>query len=260
MRVLVTNDDGVTSPGLHALASSIGQRGHEVLVVAPSSDYSGFSAALGPLHVNGKVDFERLELREMGGVEAIAVDGPPALCVLSACLDGFGSRPDLVVSGVNVGVNTGRAVLHSGTVGAAFTANGFGIRAIAVSQAEGDPHHWATAAGVAAEFAEWIVEQRDVFTLNVNVPNVAPQPLPAHVARLDAGGEVQTAMYEAAQGELRLRFRPAAPEPGTDSAIVAAGCVAITPLVAVHVHEIVVDGALSRVTDHLNTLDRARVA
>ncbi len=133
MKVLVTNDDGVGSPGLHALARALVDDGHDVIVVAPDREMSGSAAAIGQVHVEEGIDAERVDLPRLDGVPAYAVAGPPGLCVLTARLGGFGEAPDLVVSGINPGCNTGRAVLHSGTVGAALTAAKFGCRGLAVS-------------------------------------------------------------------------------------------------------------------------------
>jgi 5'-nucleotidase len=133
MKVLVTNDDGVASPGLHALARALVDDGFDVIVVAPDREMSGSAAAIGQVHVEEGIDAERVDLPRLDGVPAYAVAGPPGLCVLTARLGGFGDPPDLVVSGINPGANTGRAVLHSGTVGAALTAANFGCRGLAVS-------------------------------------------------------------------------------------------------------------------------------
>jgi 5'-nucleotidase len=133
MKVLVTNDDGVGSPGLHALARALADDGHDVIVVAPDREMSGSAAAIGQVHLEEGIDAERVDLPRLDGVPAYAVSGPPGLCVLTARLGGFGDPPDLVVSGINPGCNTGRAVLHSGTVGAALTAANFGCRGLAVS-------------------------------------------------------------------------------------------------------------------------------
>ncbi|MGI8662231.1 MAG: 5'/3'-nucleotidase SurE [Acidimicrobiales bacterium] len=260
VRVLVTNDDGVEAPGLHVLAREIAKSGCEVTVVSPSSDHSGFGAALGPLHISGRVAFERRSVAALADLEVIAVEGPPALCVFSACLGGFGERPDLVVSGINAGANTGRAVLHSGTVGAALTANSFGVPSIAVSEAFGESFDWRTAALVAASLTSWMTGHEKVFTLNVNVPNNPARGIPAHIATLDVGGEVQTAMFEADEGTLELRFTPTSARPGTDSSILAEGAIAITPLTALATSEIVLHGALGRIDRALATEDRQRIA
>lgn len=117
MRILVTNDDGIESEGLHVLARALRGQG-EVIVAAPDSEYSGAGAAIGPIHLSEP------EVRsvDVDGIDtAWSVSGPPALCVMFARLGLFGDV-DLVVSGINPGANVGRSVYHSGTVGAALTA------------------------------------------------------------------------------------------------------------------------------------------
>ena len=181
MRILVTNDDGIDSAGLHALARRLGSVA-DVVVVAPDREYSGYSAAIGTL------ELLRPEVHRctMDGVdEAWSVTGPPALCVYFARLGAFGPF-DLVVSGVNPGANTGRAIYHSGTVGAILTARNGGMSGIAVSQAvdgygvEGQAWeamlldmHWDAAAEVAAIAAEAML--RDLpdhpAVVNLNDPN-----------------------------------------------------------------------------------------
>ena len=128
MKVLVTNDDGIDAPGLHALARALVADGRDVVVVAPARDMSGSGAAIGQVHLDETSTPAGSSCRGCAGVPAYAVDGAPGLCVLAARLGGFGDPPDVVMSGINPGCNTGRAVLHSGTVGAALTAANFGVR------------------------------------------------------------------------------------------------------------------------------------
>jgi len=99
MRVLVTNDDGVGSPGLAALAAAVAEDGHELIVAAPLEDCSGSSSAIGPVAQNQGISYEPVALPGAPGIEALGVDGPPALIVLIARLGGFGQPPELVVSG-----------------------------------------------------------------------------------------------------------------------------------------------------------------
>ena len=80
-------------------------------------DYSGAGAAVGPVHSRDGVDYETYEIDGLDGVPTYGIDGPPALAVILACVGGFGPRPDLVLSGINHGVNVGRSAMHSGTVG-----------------------------------------------------------------------------------------------------------------------------------------------
>lgn len=182
MRILVTNDDGVDAVGLHVLARRMVGCG-DVVVAAPDQEYSGASAALGTLHLI------RPEIRrvDIGGVpEAWSVTGPPALCVMFSRLGVFGGPFDLVVSGINPGANTGRAIYHSGTVGAALTARNGGVSGVAVSQAVDDfgvegqgwdemlaDQRWDTAAEVGARVVRAVLDDLpdDPIVVNVNVPN-----------------------------------------------------------------------------------------
>jgi 5'/3'-nucleotidase len=238
MRVLVTNDDGIGSPGLHALVGAIAADEHDVVIAAPAADRSGFGAAIGPLHLSGEIAFERAE--GLCGVEAVAVDGPPALAVLAGCLGGFGPRPDVVVSGINAGPNTGRAVLHSGTVGAALTAVNFGVPAIAVSLAVDGGHHWMTAAEAAASLVPWVAARPMPLALNVNVPDLSPDAVEGvTVASLEAGGIVQSVMEETRDGVLQMRLSgPRTPTPGSDTALLADGYITVTGLLGLHAVEL----------------------
>ncbi|MEY2451623.1 MAG: 5/3-nucleotidase [Acidimicrobiaceae bacterium] len=182
MRILVTNDDGVDAVGLHVLARRLGELG-DVVVAAPDREYSGASAALGTLHL---IRPEVHRVRIDGVPEAWSITGPPALCVMFARLGVFGAPFDLVVSGINPGANAGRAIYHSGTVGAALTARNGGVSGLAVSQAVDDfgvegqgwddmlaDQRWETAAEVGARVAKEMLGNlpTDPIVINVNVPN-----------------------------------------------------------------------------------------
>src|SRR5690242_2419956 len=160
MRILVTNDDGVDAEGIHVLASYLTKTSHEVVVAAPDGDNSGTGAALGVLGAGAQIQVRAVELPGCDA-EAWAVAGPPGLCVVAARLGAFGAPPDIVVSGINAGLNTGRAILHSGTVGAALTAQNFGAKGLAVSVAAEQPWRWDTAAGIAVEVLDLLIEAPD---------------------------------------------------------------------------------------------------
>ncbi len=182
MRILLTNDDGIDSVGLHLLAKAMRKHG-EVVVVAPASEYSGAAAAIGSLFI----DEPEVTVAEVEGIdEAWAVAGPPALCVMYARMGAFGGPFDLVVSGINPGANVGRAVYHSGTIGAAVTGRIGGIHGIAVSQAvdgwgvEGQSwddivakQKWGSAVRVADMAVEGFLAEPppEPVVLNINVPN-----------------------------------------------------------------------------------------
>jgi 5'-nucleotidase len=127
MRILVTNDDGVDSAGIHALAAALVADGHDVFVVAPTDDRSGAGASIGRMINAGPPPVERHVWDELPDLPVHAIDAPPAMAVFAACLGAFGDLPDLIASGINPGANTGHLVLHSGPVGATLTGAGYGI-------------------------------------------------------------------------------------------------------------------------------------
>ncbi|MGI9624117.1 MAG: 5'/3'-nucleotidase SurE, partial [Acidimicrobiales bacterium] len=155
-----------------------------VVVAAPDMEYSGASAALGALHML-RPEMHRTHIE---GIDtAWAVSGPPALCVMFAHLGAFGDPPDLVVSGINPGANVGRAVYHSGTIGAAITARSGGVTGVAVSQAVNmggvmgqgwdemiKGQKWESAGAVAAAAVADLVANPlpEPGCLNINVPNL----------------------------------------------------------------------------------------
>lgn len=176
----MTNDDGIDSVGLHVLARAMKPLG-DVVIAAPDEEYSGYGAAIGSVWLM-KPEVHRTQIE--GIDEAWAVTGPPALCAMFARLGAFGDI-DLVVSGINPGANVGRAVYHSGTVGACLTARNGGLSAVAVSQAadfsiEGQAmeeiladQQWQGAADVAAVVVEQLLGNLPTqpVVVNLNVPN-----------------------------------------------------------------------------------------
>jgi 5'/3'-nucleotidase len=160
--ILVTNDDGVLSAGIHALADALQPLG-TITVVAPNTEASAIGHALTirrPL---------RIEPVRSG---VYAVDGTPTDCVNLAITAVLRGRPDLVVSGVNKGYNIGDDVTYSGTVAGALEAALLGIPAIAVSLEGGREYDFGPAAGVAAMVARTLLERPLPMRtfLNVNVP------------------------------------------------------------------------------------------
>ena len=170
MNILLTNDDGIQSPALAMLCRAAAARGHEVTVSAPSTQQSGKGQSFtyfSPIMVH-PVHME-------GAAAAWAVDGTPT----DACRVGFRElcfeKPDLVISGINDGYNTGLATYLSGTVGAAREASFCRIPAMAVSMHEDIPDETARV------YVEWLItlaesyvtwEVPPVCVLNVNAPPV----------------------------------------------------------------------------------------
>jgi 5'-nucleotidase len=171
-RILVTNDDGVGSPGLGVLAARLAADGHDVFVVAPSEESSGSSAAVGDIMNGVAIVTRSVELPDAPGIPAVAVDGPPGRCVLLAVAGGFGPPPDLVLSGINPGANVGQFLqLHSGTLGAVLTAAGFGLSGMAVSTTRPSPTNWGSAAELAARLVDYLAVCEPGTSLNLNVPD-----------------------------------------------------------------------------------------
>jgi 5'-nucleotidase len=236
MRLLVTNDDGIDAEGLHVLARHLARAGHEVIVAAPANDASGSGAALGVFHADSHIDVKRMDIPDCDA-PAWAVAGPPGLCVLAARLGAFGDPPEIVVSGINAGLNTGRAILHSGTVGAALTAQNFGAKGLAVSVEAVTPWRFDTAATVALEVLDQLIEAPPRSVLNLNVPALSRSELMGlRWARLAAFGAVRAAIGEVeADGRLQIELRATdetLPD-DTDTALCEAGFAALTSIVGI---------------------------
>jgi 5'-nucleotidase len=245
LRCLVTNDDGIASPGVAALARVAVDADLEVVVAAPLRDTSGASASITAVEEDGRFVVERCPLPGLEACDTYGVGGLPAFIALTGCRGAFGSIPDVVLSGINHGPNTGFAVLHSGTVGAALTASTHGARAMAVSlhsgahirvPAHAGTPHWDTAAEVARRVLPGLLEAPPRTVLNLNVPNVPlDQVRGLRTARLATFGAVQFNVVEKGEGyaKIGLSEMDAELEPGTDAALVADGWATLTALRAV---------------------------
>lgn len=243
-RALVTNDDGIDSAGLHALAAAARAAGLDVIVAAPAEQASGASAALSAVRREGRTLVERRDVPGLDGIEAWAVHAQPGHIVAAGLNGWFDPRPDIVLSGINHGANVGRAVLHSGTVGAALTAKISDTRALAVSldvalHPTGE-RHWATAVALVPHVLELLLDAPETTVLSLNVPDRPVSELgPIRHARLARGGAVQTRVDEVRDGDVRMAEFEISdePEPGTDSALLAAGHPTLTELRSVEAHD-----------------------
>lgn len=190
--ILVTNDDGIHSPGLWATVEAVLPLG-EVLIVAPDRQWSGGGRSMPP-SVTGQLSTAE---QDVGGnsIKAYAVDASPALAVVHGVLELAPRPPALVVSGINSGANLGIEVTISGTVGAALEAGAFGIPALAVSLEMDAAYHLNNNQG--ADYAAAIFFTRyfarlmlpyvlpyDVDALNVNIPASATPSTPWWLTRL----------------------------------------------------------------------------
>lgn len=245
MHILVTNDDGIDSPGLWALAGALQAAGlGTVTIVAPEEEQSGTSMGLPPRREYSVRPVAPPDAA-YAGLSAFAHNATPVGCVTVALLAGICPRPDVVVSGINRGLNSGTNVLLSGTVGAATIAAVAGLPALAVSlQFMGEsPMPWATAAWAAVQVFPLLerARGRGPTVLNVNVPHL---PTPAELRGFRQTG-LSSFFYgdylsiaaepPADDGRQALRFvfrREQIPSfpPDSDDGAIRAGYVSVTAL------------------------------
>jgi 5'-nucleotidase len=248
--ILITNDDGIHSPGLRAAVTALAGLG-ERLVVAPTGQQSGMSRSL-PAWFDGRIAATTLETAAEA-LPAYHLAGSPAQAVLYGVLEIaprlYGRWPDLVVSGINYGENLGSNTMISGTVGAALQAGDMGIRSLAVSLETHKAYHlsygqdvdWSGASYWLRYFARLALKPLpwppDVAALKIDLPaTVTPQTpwrltrqsrQPYFVARVVPGRDLSAAEpldYEVAIDPTRL-------EPLSDIAVFAQNRhIAVTPL------------------------------
>lgn len=193
-QILLTNDDGIKSPGLWAAAEALSALGY-VTVAAPREQSSGAGRSL-PVGFDGRIQPEMLKI---GGQEwkTYAIGGTPAAAVMHGVLEVMDERPDLIVSGINYGENPGSDITMSGTVGAAIEGASLGIPSIAISlQLENvnkdylsysSEFNFPAAAHFTRLFAGMMLEKQfpgEVELLNINVPHAATPETPWRLTRL----------------------------------------------------------------------------
>ena len=234
MRVLITNDDGISSPGLVALVRAF-QRSAETYVVAPEHERSATGHAI-TLHKPLRAHPAAIP---GSPVRAWATNGTPADCVALGVLDLLeGRRPDVVLSGINVGPNIGRDLTYSGTVSGAMEGAIFGVPSIAVSIGAFRDPIFVVAAEFAVHLARTMLERGlpDDTLLNVNVPNLPKEEIEGivitrqgtkrYVSRLEKRTDPRGRTYYWLTGEPA----PLPDEEGTDSWALARGRISITPI------------------------------
>ncbi|HPH98530.1 MAG TPA: 5'/3'-nucleotidase SurE [Anaerolineaceae bacterium] len=236
MNILVTNDDGITSPGLLGLAIEMAKLG-TVRILAPDRNWSasGHVKTLDrPLRV------KEVQLTEQ--MKGWASDGAPSDCVALAICGFFDEKIDLVVSGINPYANLGHDVTYSGTVTAAMEATIFGVPAIAVSVDSPEnlvgPVNYQPAANVACQVAEAVTRYglTSNTLLNVNVPylqmedikglQITRMGLRVYHDKLDKRMDPRNRPYYWTFGEIPTGI----PERGTDIGAISDGYVSITPI------------------------------
>jgi 5'-nucleotidase len=236
LHILVTNDDGITAPGLLALAQEMSVLG-KVTVLAPDHNWSA-SGHVKTMHRPLRVK----EVQFSDGIPAFATDGAPSDCVALAVLGFLEEKVDLVVSGINPNANLGHDVTYSGTVTAAMEAAIWDLPGIAFSLDSPENHLGALDYQPAARVARCIVESairhglpRKIL-LNVNVPYLPYEQIKGiRVTRLGL-----RVYYDQLQRRLDPRDRPyywiggkppgGVPEEGSDIGALMEGYVSVTPL------------------------------
>lgn len=226
--ILVTNDDGIHSEGLRALAEALAPVG-EVTVVAPDRERSAAGHAL-TLH-------RPLRASEVAP-RWYRVDGTPTDCVTLAVMGMLKRRPRLVVAGINLGTNLGDDVTYSGTVSAALEGALLGIPAFAISQAGGARFDFTAAAAFARRLAALLLEQGlpPETLLNVNVPAEAPESIRGVALTRQGRRAYQESIVEKLDPRGKTYYWIGGSEPewerlgDSDYDAVMAGKISVTPL------------------------------
>jgi 5'-nucleotidase len=231
-RILISNDDGIESPGIKILEQIARELTDDVWVVAPDQEQSGASHSLTmrrPLRL-----IERSERH-------FAVDGTPTDCVLLAVQKVLRERrPDVVLSGINGGSNAGEDMTYSGTVAAAMEATLLGIPAVALSQdyPDGQPIPWETGEAFGAEVIRRLLTQPWTANtlINVNFPGVPPQQVTGFAVTSQGKRDIAENLTEGRDPRGRpyywigLMREIGEAEPGTDIAALLENKVSITPI------------------------------
>ncbi len=240
MRILLTNDDGISAPGLQAARRALRELdGVELEVIAPDANRSATARSI---TTRSPLSIEEVEFGD--GDRGYATDGTPVDCVRFAELGLVGGRPDLIVSGINHGANLGDDITYSGTVAAALEGIVLGIPAVALSQQSSGGgmgyvsgrFDFGAAAAFAAQLVSRLIRERmpEATLINVNCP--AGEPRGIEVTRL--GKRIyndELKLVEESDGGRRhyeiYGWQPGYEEiEGTDLFAVAQGKIAVTPI------------------------------
>jgi 5'-nucleotidase len=231
-RILISNDDGIESPGIKILEQIARELTDDVWVVAPDQEQSGASHSL---TMRRPLRLDRVSERRY------AVDGTPTDCVLLAVKRVLRDRPpDLVLSGINGGSNAGEDMTYSGTVAAAMEATLLGIPAVALSQEypDGSPIPWDTGRALGAEVIRRLLAQQwPANTLiNVNFPGVPPDRVAGFAVTSQGKRDIADNLTEARDPRGRPYYwigpmrETGGAKPGTDIAALTENKVSITPI------------------------------
>jgi 5'-nucleotidase len=235
MNILVTNDDGISSPGLWALAEAMSRLG-QTLVVAPDKQQSGVGTSVS---LYGGINIVEVP-SSIPNVRAYAVSGTPSDCVILGLRRLAQARIELLVSGINLGPNVGNDIPYSGTVMATLQGYWRKIPSMAVSlvaSSRGEEARFDVAAQVAESLALSIKngQMPTDAILNTNVPNIPLQQIKGiRVTKTAPGGYVRLAEVRGSSSvnyATSIGTRPGQViEEGTDIWAIEAGFISVTPL------------------------------
>jgi len=227
MKILLTNDDGIDSPGLAAVRSALEEE-HDVWVLAPDSERSAMSH-----YITVKDPVRCVQVEE----QAFTSSGSPADCVILGLLGALPVEPDVIVSGINIGPNLGTDIIYSGTAAAARQGAIMGKPGLALSlDGFEEPLHFAPLAQFVREHLVELVGLWDEYHfININSPNT-PDPNKA-VEITSPSTRIyhdKLSEYRTPRGEIYY-FMAGAPvtselEPGTDWHAVSQGAISVSPI------------------------------
>lgn len=233
VQILLVNDDGIHSPGLHAMAAEL-RRWGDVTIVAPAVEQSGVGHSITYLH-----PLVVHKEHRQGAFFGWKVEGSPADCTKLGILELCPNKPDVVISGINTGSNVGINVIYSGTVAGAVEGAFFGIPSIAVSQWTEPPADYERTARLAAALCRQLLDRStpDSLLWNVNFPANKPSwPLGAKLAAMGVRRHTEAVekrtdprgrtYYWSGLNPIKSHHR----DPGTDIHDLMDGYVTITPL------------------------------
>jgi 5'-nucleotidase len=238
MNILVTNDDGILSEGILALANVLKTK-HNVTIIAPDGNRSGYSRSMS---FHKDLTFLPYDLVE--GVKAYTLSGTPCDCVRFG-ISGLDLDIDLVIAGINHGSNLGNDIFYSGTVNACFEGNLFGIPAIAISNVAHKDYKFNETAKIIEKYIDNILKctSKD-YTLNINIPNVEFEKIKGVKVCKPGVCRYTDGYIKTSDTTYRLIGEPIPPtedEYKTDVYYVYDNYVSITPVVHTLVNQVICD-------------------
>ena len=266
MRILITNDDGITSPGIRSLVERLSED-HEIIVVAPVEDMSGMGHSV---TLGRSVAVRQYEMKN--GIIAFGVEGTPADCVGIGLKELADYPVDLVISGVNRGENIGSDFHYSGTISAAMEGSLLGLPAIAVSSASSLFPHYESAVDVVETLMDIIDPRRlpALSILSINVPPIPTREIAgwkiARLSKKTRGLTFSKNLDEAGNMLFTRRVLPMNEDAfmKDDYNILKNNCVSITPVHAIlypldeYCHEL--SQSLMETCDYISSPTRTRQA